>query len=83
MKWAVTQRSGGVPDNEQYPSIVHRTVCAERPQQGALGAPDSLDNGRIQRSTTTDPNGRLTWPEHRTVRCARLSVQRLELWERL
>jgi hypothetical protein len=26
MKWAVNQRSGGTPDNEQYLSSVHRTV---------------------------------------------------------
>jgi hypothetical protein len=66
MKWTVSQRSGGAPDSEQY--LVR---CA----------PDCLGNGRIQQSTTTDPNGRLTWQAsdseqcmsgaHRTVRCAR------------
>jgi hypothetical protein len=45
-------------------------VCAESPQQGALGAvaPDcpvcigSLDNNLIQQLTATDINGRLAWP---------------------
>jgi hypothetical protein len=31
-------------------------------------------NGRIQRSTTADLNGRLTWLGHRTVRCASNSL---------
>jgi hypothetical protein len=44
-------------------------------------APDYLGNGRIQRSTATDPNGRLTWQApnneqcmsgaHRIVQCVR------------
>jgi hypothetical protein len=59
-------------------SGVHQTVCTEgpttrRPRAVApdcLCASDSLGNGRIQRSTATDPNGRLTWLGHRTVSSA-------------
>jgi hypothetical protein len=68
MKWAVSQHSGGAPDSEQYMSDVHWAVWAESSQLGTLEvvAPDCLGNGRIQRSTAKDLNGRLTWPGHRT-----------------
>jgi hypothetical protein len=64
MKWAVSQRSGGTPDSEQYLCGMHQTVWCDTGQsaqrahnQGLSGlwhqtvrcAPDSLGNGRIQR----------------------------------
>jgi hypothetical protein len=48
------------------------TVDCRRPQRLAdmARAPDCLGRGQIQRSTATDPNGRLTWQASDTVRCA-------------
>ena len=47
----------------------HRAVYAERAatRRSLAVALDCLGNGWIQLSTTTDPNGRLTWPGHQTV----------------
>ena len=58
--------------------VGHGTVCTERhaTRRSRAVAPDcpvctgQSGNGRIQRSTTIDPNGRLTWPGHRTVNSA-------------
>jgi hypothetical protein len=55
--------------------VGHQAVYAEGPatRHPRAVAPDcplctrQSDNGRIQRSIATDPNGRLTWPGHRTV----------------
>jgi hypothetical protein len=43
--------------------VGHWVVCVERPTTGGSQAvaPDCPGNGRIQRSTATDPNSRLTW----------------------
>jgi hypothetical protein len=81
MKWAVSQHSGGTPDSEQYLSGVHRTIrCVadslsrEARSKGLSGAvaPNCpvctglSGNNRIQQSTATDLNGRLTWLGHQT-----------------
>jgi hypothetical protein len=64
-------------------SGVHRTVrwdnrtdCAEGPQTGALSCSTGLSgvhrtygNGRIQRSTATAANGRLTWRAPDSAQC--------------
>jgi hypothetical protein len=58
--------------------VGHRAVCAERPtiRHSRDVAPDcpvctrQSSNGRIQRSTATDPNCRLMWPGHQTVNSA-------------
>jgi hypothetical protein len=65
------------------------TVCAEGTvdRRHRAVAPDSLGNSRIQRSTATDPNGRLTWQSTGLSsvgsvlvdRKLLISVQRLEM----
>jgi hypothetical protein len=58
--------------------VGHRAVCAERPatRRSRVVAPDcpvwtgQSGNGRIQRSTATDPNSWLMGPEHRTTNSA-------------
>jgi hypothetical protein len=69
MKWTVSQRPVGAPDSEQYPvqcapdySVGHPDSLCREAHNGRSRAiaPDSLGNGRIQQSTATDPNGRLT-----------------------
>jgi hypothetical protein len=82
MKRAVSQHTGGAPDSEQQPvwcapdcPVGHRAVCAEwptdwRPRAATPDCPvctGQFGNGRIQQSTVANPNGRLTWPRHRTV----------------
>jgi hypothetical protein len=78
MKRAVSQRTGGALNSEQYLSGVHRTVWCDIVQSAQRGPQQALsccstgqsDNGRIQWSTATDPNDRLTWPRHRTMNSA-------------
>jgi hypothetical protein len=74
MKWAVSQRTSGASDSEHCISggiglsNAHRAVCAEEPATRCpwAVAPEcpvctgQSGNSQIQRSTATDPNGRLT-----------------------
>jgi hypothetical protein len=57
--------TGGAPDSLRREAHNGRSRAVA--PDYLVCAPDILGNDRIQRSTTTYPNGRLTWPGHQTV----------------
>jgi hypothetical protein len=71
MKRAVSQRTSGAPDNEQYMSGVHRTVRWDTVQRGPQRALSDCSTRlsvvhqtfwvTVGSNSQLRPNGRLTW----------------------